>query len=168
MSLSEQDAIDHATRLGVSRETFPLIRMFELELARWQRRINLVGQRSPEAFWTHDVADAIAMSQLIPRAKLMDWGSGAGLPGILWLLLEQDRQLVSVEANAKKAAFQRHVLRQLPSIEGSTVLNHRIEDISPAIADEIDWITARALTDLPQLLSLWIGPRALGRQSAVF
>ena len=84
---------------------------------------------------------------------LVDLGSGGGFPGLILALMAQDAdrplQIHLVESDTRKCAFLQESARQLslPII----VHNCRIEDMTPLPADVI---TARALSDLPDLLKI--------------
>ena len=112
--------------------------------------MNLTGKRSPDAFWTHDVADAAALEAVAPSPNYTDWGSGAGIPGLLWAAISGGT-IRSVEATSRKCAFQREFARTL-SLEQSqyAIVNARIEEDTPT---KVIPVTARAVASLKTLLT---------------
>src|SRR5262245_36407162 len=75
--------------------------------------MNLVGSTEPEALERH-FADALAAADVLPgAARVVDLGSGAGLPGIPIALARRDLRLTLVEIREKRLAFLRHAVREL-------------------------------------------------------
>jgi 16S rRNA (guanine(527)-N(7))-methyltransferase RsmG len=137
--------------LGVSRETEDRLRAFLALLLRWNGRINLVAEDSPDALWQRHILDSLQLLPLLPAApgSLTDLGSGGGFPGLV-LALASGRETHLLESDRRKAAFLSEAARTL-ALPGVTVHPQRIERASPppAIA-----VTARALAPLPLLLPL--------------
>ena len=145
-------------RLGVSRETLERCRVYLDLLTRWQRRINLVGPASLADPWRRHILDS---GQLWPlganRARrLVDLGSGAGLPGLI-LALFGVPEVHLIESDRRKASFLREASRAC----GVVVEVHaaRIDEV-PRLGAEI--VTARALAPLPDLLALAEGQMQTG------
>jgi 16S rRNA (guanine527-N7)-methyltransferase len=122
-------------------------------LADWSERMNLVGPKELEAYWSRHAQDSAQIVQLAPKAKRwVDLGSGAGFPGLTIACLvaaEPDVSVHLVESTGKKAAFLRAVAEEaeLPI----KVFNQRIEDFG-AGEGPYDVVTARALAPLPRLI----------------
>jgi 16S rRNA (guanine527-N7)-methyltransferase len=122
-------------------------------LADWSERMNLVGPKELEAYWSRHAQDSAQIVQLAPKAKRwVDLGSGAGFPGLTIACLvaaEPDVSVHLVESTGKKAVFLRAVAEEaeLPI----KVFNQRIEDFG-AGEGPYDVVTARALAPLPRLI----------------
>jgi 16S rRNA (guanine527-N7)-methyltransferase len=85
-------------------------------LLRWNQRLNLTAIRDPvEIIQRHFVESAFA-AQHLPAGitNLLDYGSGAGLPGIPIAICRPEIQVTLGEAQGKKASFLREALRVLP------------------------------------------------------
>jgi 16S rRNA (guanine527-N7)-methyltransferase len=83
-------------------------------LLRWNARINLSAARSVEAVVTEHLPDAFALAQKLDGAeRLIDVGSGGGLPAIPLAVLCRRLTVELVEPIAKKAAFLRTAVREL-------------------------------------------------------
>lgn len=96
-----------------------LARYTELLLA-WGRRINLTAARDAGAFVDRHVADALFLVPRLPAGcRLVDVGSGAGLPGLVVALLRPDFRVTLLEPARKRHAFLRTVQRtlRLPRLE---------------------------------------------------
>lgn len=136
--------------LGVPRETLERLRTYVELLRRWQRAINLVGPATLADPWRRHVLDCGQLWRFWPvgARRLVDLGSGAGLPGLILAILGAPETHL-IESDRRKAAFLREAARAC----GVTVTVHaeRAEAVPPLAADVV---TARALAPLPQLLAL--------------
>jgi 16S rRNA (guanine527-N7)-methyltransferase len=117
-------------------------------LAKWQRSINLVGPESMNDPWRRHILDSAQLAPLLPDGApaVVDFGSGAGLPGVVIAILSGLR-VDLVESNARKCGF----LREAARVSGAkvTIHNDRIGDLAPFNAGVI---TARACAPLTKLL----------------
>jgi len=83
-------------------------------LLRWNARINLTAARGVDQLIAEHFPDAFALARKLEQpARVIDVGSGGGLPAIPLALLRPDLSFVLVEPIAKKAAFLRTALREL-------------------------------------------------------
>ena len=151
----------------VSRETFHRLKTFESEFRRWSARINLAAPSTLPDLWQRHIVDSAQILPLGRDARLwLDLGSGGGVPGAVLAILLAERvgaRMTLVESNMKKAAFLQTTLANLGA--PARVIAKRIED-APALVDQPDIVTARALAPLDQLLGLsapWLerGAKAL-------
>lgn len=99
-------------------------------LGRWNQRMNLTAVRQPRELVERHIAECLRCAQLIPAGAktLLDFGSGAGLPGIPILLARPDISVTLAESQAKKANFLREALRVLQCSNGE-VYGGRVEDM---------------------------------------
>lgn len=153
-------AAGFARLIPVSRETLDRLAAYVELLTLWNRRINLVGRDTLGDVWRRHVLDSAQLLRHLPTGTrtLLDFGSGAGLPGLVLALLGVP-EVHLVEADQRKAAFLREAVR----ITGAAATVHasRIEKLPPLVADAI---TARALAPLAELLELaapFLGPRSV-------
>ncbi|GAB4173933.1 MAG: hypothetical protein Kow0020_09290 [Wenzhouxiangellaceae bacterium] len=136
-----------------------LIDYLEL-LSAWNRSYNLTAVIEPEAMIDRHLVDSLSIRDHLTGHRIMDVGSGAGLPGVVLAVAEPDRQFTLVDSNGKKVRFLRHVGRAL-GLANVDVLKERIEALSfDPLPDEI---VCRALAPLPRLVD-WLAP-ALQRGS---
>ncbi len=156
------DAEGFARLVPVSRETLARLEAHLALLARWQRRINLVGAASLADPWRRHILDSAQLLRLLPGTdiRLLDLGSGAGFPGLVLALLGV-REVHLVESDRRKAAFLAEAVR-ITGASGVTLHRRRIEALAPF---PVEAVTARALAPLPRLLELaapFLGPSTLG------
>ncbi len=104
-------------------------------LAKWNRVYNLTAVRSAPDMLTHHLLDSLAVlrplqAQTQGRAlKLLDAGSGGGLPGVALAICRPELDVTCVDAVAKKAAFiqQAAATLKLPNLRG---LHARVESFA--------------------------------------
>ena len=138
----------------VSRETDERLALYAVRLREWNPRINLVSKSTLEDLETRHFADSQQLLALAPHpvAHWVDLGSGGGFPGLVVAICAMDHgspvRVTLVESDQRKAAFLRTVIRETGA--PATVLCTRIETAPPQQADVL---SARALTDLPGLLT---------------
>ncbi len=141
-------AEEFAKAANVSRETLIRLQAYAEILRKWNHRINLVGQSTLADLWRRHMLDSAQLFPHIPpQAKtLVDFGSGAGFPGlVLSILGVPDVHLI--ESNGRKCAFLREAARVTAATV--TIHNKRIEGMTPLNADVV---TARALASLSILV----------------
>lgn len=136
-----------ATTSNVSRETFlPYVDL----LLKWNRTINLIGPATEPEIWQRHIEDSLRLVSEIPATAktIADFGSGAGLPGLVIALARPDLSVTLVEQDQRKAAFLTEAKSRL-NLSHVTVANQSIE----SLVGNYDVITARALAPLTHLLA---------------
>ena len=137
----------------VSRETERRLDMFVELLLLWQQKFNLVASSTLPVIWTHHVADSLQLLALAPEARVwVDFGSGAGFPGIpvACALADTPGAMVHlIESVGKKANFLREAVRAT----GVPAQVHQIraEKFGESCAETVHVVTARALAPLKTL-----------------
>jgi 16S rRNA (guanine527-N7)-methyltransferase len=105
------------------------------------------------------IEDSLVLIEHLGDArKVVDVGSGGGLPGLPLKILRPDLELTLIEADQDKAAFLVHACAQL-GLEGVSVVARRAEDAGhdPLLREAFDVAVARALAPLPVLVELCRG-----------
>jgi 16S rRNA (guanine527-N7)-methyltransferase len=105
------------------------------------------------------IDDCLVLVEYLGDArKVVDVGSGGGLPGLPLKIARPDLELTLIEADQDKAAFLVHACAQL-GLEGVRVVARRAEDAGhdPLLREAFDVAVARALAPLPVLAELCLG-----------
>jgi len=125
-------------------------------IAKWNRVYNLTAVRDPAEMLTHHLLDSLSVVLPLRRhaagrpLRLLDVGSGAGLPGVVLAIAEPGWQITCVDTVGKKASFIQQAaaelgLRQLRSQHA------RVEELPPGGADVV---TSRAFASLSDFTRL--------------
>lgn len=130
------------------------IRAYIALLLRWNKKVSLTTVVEPIAILRFHFGESIFALPAVPleNGRLADFGSGAGFPGLALRVVLSDLSALLIEPNTKKAAFLREVAREL-KLTRVAVVRQRMEEF-PDDLGQFDYITARALGDYPNLLSV--------------
>ncbi|SEF22972.1 16S rRNA (guanine(527)-N(7))-methyltransferase RsmG [Variovorax sp. NFACC27] len=122
-------------------------------MLKWNKVYNLTALRDPASVLTHHLLDSLAAIAPLQRewagkGKLLDVGSGGGLPGVVIAIMRPDLEVSCLDAVAKKAAFVRQVAAELelPNLRG---LHARVE----SLAGSYEVISSRAFASLPDFFN---------------
>jgi 16S rRNA (guanine527-N7)-methyltransferase len=124
-------------------------------IARWNKTFNLTAIRDVEEMVSKHLLDSLAVQPYLEGNRVLDVGSGAGLPGIPFAITSPDKHFVLIDSNGKKTRFlmQAKIDLKLDNVE---IINQRVEDYQP-IQDGhriyFDVITARAYATTDDILS---------------
>jgi 16S rRNA (guanine527-N7)-methyltransferase len=137
-------------RFGLSLDKPRLLALsrYLAELDLWRRRTNLTGPMAAEELVAHALESAFGEKLIADGARLLDIGSGAGLPGLPLAIVRPDLAVTLLEPRGKRAAFLRHTLRTIPVLNAG-VLEEQVEKLLEPLYDVA---TIRALTDLKKIL----------------
>lgn len=117
-------------------------------LAKWNRTHNLTAIRDPERMVTHHVLDALVVLPHLPgraNLRLLDVGSGGGVPGLVLAIARPAWRVVALDSNHKKGAFLQQVIIEL-ALPNARAVTLRVEDFAPDAP--FDVVISRAFADL--------------------
>src|SRR5688500_4551857 len=90
----------------------PRLELYKKLLLTWTAKVNLIGPEARENLDAH-IEEAVAAAEILkPQRDVLDFGSGGGLPGIPMAIVSPDARFHMVEADQKKWAFLKHVVRE--------------------------------------------------------
>jgi 16S rRNA (guanine527-N7)-methyltransferase len=114
-------------------------------LLRWNERLSLTSVREPDQILQRHFVECAFVAGQLPQdiGDLLDYGSGAGLPGIPIAICRPEISVTLAEAHGKKASFLREALRVL-RLEGE-VYDGRVETMPER---GFDAVTMRAVEDM--------------------
>ena len=126
---------------------------FLAELKKWNKAYNLTALKSDRDIVIKHFLDSLLYLKAIPEGilKLADAGTGAGFPGIPLKIVRPEIDLTLIESSRKKAAFLRHISRQL-GLENSTVLEKRLEALGEKHRHSFDVMVTRATFSAKEFL----------------
>lgn len=119
----------------------------------------LIGPREIDRLWDRHVLNSVALRELIPDgARVVDVGSGAGLPGVPLAIARPDLDIVLLEPMARRVAWLDEVAREL-ELPVAIVRGRAEEQSVRDRLGHVDVVVARALAPLGRL-SGWCLPLA--------
>ena len=149
---------DGARALGIdlSEQGAEKLLFYLDELLKWNQQINLTSISDREQAVEKHLLDSLALIKVTKgEEKILDIGSGAGLPGIILALTRPELTVFSVESIGKKYNFQKNIKRKL-KIDNLIVYRSRIENLEllGVPYSSFDLVTARAFASLDLLLGV--------------
>lgn len=134
----------------VFADRLPLARCYVRMLATDGVVRGLIGPREANRLWTRHLLNCAAPAELIPAAaRIVDVGSGAGLPGVVLAIVRPDCQVALLEPLERRVRFLAEVIDQL-GLTNCRVVRGRAQD-APADARGADVVVSRAVAPLGRL-----------------
>lgn len=137
----------------------PLAIAFAQRLATDGTIRGLIGPREVARLWERHLLNCAVVAELIPGgARVVDVGSGAGLPGLAIACRRDDLRVDLVESLVRRVAFLQEVVAELGLGESVRVVHGRAEEpkVRTAVGNSA-WVTARAVAPLDRLVR-WCMP----------
>lgn len=149
-----RERLHHLRIEGFDESSIPKLWEHYLELAKWNRRISLVGPGTADEIVDRHYAESLLGLELIGEGDetVVDVGSGGGFPGMVLAIARPDLKVTLVEPREKKWAFLSKMSRQLGL--SSIAVNARVERplaVSLELPPNIDIVTSRALVITPEI-----------------
>jgi 16S rRNA (guanine527-N7)-methyltransferase len=120
----------------------------------WNERINLTRHTTFEKFVTRDVVDSLQLAVLLERgARVLDVGTGGGVPGVVLAIVRPDLSVGLAESTGKKARAVEAIVSEL----GMPVPVYACRAEDALEVSTFDVLVVRAVASLRKLLS-WFGP----------
>ena len=136
--------------LELSAEQIDRLNQYLALLNKWNKTYNLTAVRETERMVAYHVLDSLSALPHIQGVRVLDVGSGGGLPGMLFAIARPDWQLTLIDANHKKTTFLRQAAIEL-GLDNVEVHCERVEALA---APAFDVITSRAFADLAEFVRL--------------
>ncbi len=123
-----------------------LLMEYVTELMNWNRVYNLTSVRKPTDIVTRHILDSLTILPHLHGERILDIGTGAGLPGIPLAIACPEREFVLLDSSSKKLRFVQQTLGIL-NLDNVTLVDSRVEEFQPDAL--FDTIICRAFSDLP-------------------
>ncbi len=131
-------------------------------IVKWNKHFNLSGITAIQEMVPLHLLDSLAISPYLEGERILDIGSGAGLPGIPLAIANPDKNFVLLDSNGKKTRFlfQVKVALELSNVE---VVDARVDEyLSTPDTGEFSLITCRAFSSLSSIVKMIEKPLASG------
>lgn len=120
-------------------------------LYKWNKVHNLTAIREPLKMITHHLLDSLAVLPYVSGGRLVDVGSGGGLPGIPLAIEKPGLAITLLDSNHKKTGFMRQAVIDL-GLKNVEVVGERVEQFQPE--QPFDTVISRAFSDLAEFVKL--------------
>ena len=145
----DNDIIEFIDFLKNNKFSTNLVKKFRIYhsiISKRNKKINLISKNSLEKIWSAHFLDSILICSEINFSDkiVLDFGSGAGFPGVPLKILFPTMQIFLLESVRKKALFLRYLMEKL-DLQKSEVLNIRLENLDNQFINFFDIIIVRAI-----------------------
>ncbi|BAN36829.1 16S rRNA methyltransferase GidB [Sulfuricella denitrificans skB26] len=120
-------------------------------IQKWNQVYNLTAVRDPQKMVTQHLLDSLAVLPHIDGCRIIDVGTGPGLPGIPLALANPSLEVTLLDSNHKKTSFLRQACLEL-GLKNTTVVCERVEAWRPE--EKYDVVISRAFSDLAEFVGL--------------
>ncbi len=143
------DGLDEMA-IGYRPELLSGLLEFRALLAKWNGTYNLTAIRDPETMVSGHLLDSLSVSPHLRGQRVLDVGTGPGLPGIPLSMLHPDKFFVLIDSNGKKTRFVRQAVLEL-GLANVEVIQERVERFKNGLL--FDTIVTRAFAAISGILS---------------
>ncbi len=146
MDIAEQRL--HAALAHIPAPTRAKLWQYTQGLLRWNQAYNLTAIRDPEAIVSRHLLDSASIVEEV-RGRLLDVGTGAGLPGMVLAILRPQMEVTLLDSNGKKIRFLRQMVSEL-ALAHVQVVQARVEDPDTQLYDTISSRAFASLRDMAE------------------
>ncbi|HEY4234865.1 MAG TPA: 16S rRNA (guanine(527)-N(7))-methyltransferase RsmG [Lacipirellulaceae bacterium] len=140
--------------IEASTSQIELLDRYRQLLWSWNEKINLTRHTTLEKFVSRDVIDSYELAKLLePKERVLDVGTGGGVPGVVMAILRPDLKISLCESTLKKARAVEEMVADLGL--KTPVYAIRAEEVLEL--STFDTLVARAVAALPKVLT-WLRP----------
>ena len=142
-----------ALGLELSDETLNLLLKYQDALVLWNKAYNLTAIRDPKEMLVKHLLDSLSILKDLPQGRLLDIGTGGGMPGMIIALCQPERECVLLDSNGKKIRFLKQFIADL-KLKNVIAVQTRVEN-EDSINDlgQFDVITSRAFASLTDFVA---------------
>ena len=150
-----QDLKQGSQKLGLdlSEEALNLLLKYQDALVLWNKAYNLTAIRDPKEMLVKHLLDSLSILKDLPKGRLLDIGTGGGMPGMIIALCQPERQCVLLDSNGKKIRSLKQFIADL-KLTNVIAVQTRVEN-EDSIHDlgQFDVITSRAFASLTDFIN---------------
>lgn len=146
--LQELKQGSQALGLDLSDEVLGLLLKYQDALVLWNKAYNLTAIRDPKEMLVKHLLDSLSILKDLPQGRLLDVGTGGGMPGMIIALCQPERNCVLLDSNGKKIRFLKQFIADL-KLKNVVAVQTRVEnEESIQELGKFDVITSRAFASL--------------------
>lgn len=137
-----------ALGLDLSEQVLTNLLKYQDALLLWNKAYNLTAIRTPKDMLVKHLLDSLSILPHFPAGRMLDVGTGGGMPGMIVALCQPERSSVLLDSNGKKIRFLKQFIADM-KLDNVQAVQTRVED-QQSIAElgQFDVITSRAFASL--------------------
>ncbi|MDO4222568.1 MAG: 16S rRNA (guanine(527)-N(7))-methyltransferase RsmG [Acinetobacter sp.] len=138
--------------LNLSDDCLNLLLKYQDALILWNKAYNLTAIREPKEMLIKHLLDSLSILPHLPAGRLLDVGTGGGMPGMMIALCQPERECVLLDSNGKKIRFLKQFIADL-KLSNVQAVQTRVEDAAMIQQlGQFDVITSRAFASLSDFI----------------
>ena len=139
--------------LNLSDDALGLLLKYQDALVLWNKAYNLTAIRDPKEMLVKHLLDSLSILKDLPAGRLLDVGTGGGMPGMIVSLCQPERNCVLLDSNGKKIRFLKQFIADL-KLKNVIAVQTRVEN-EDSIQDlgKFDVVTSRAFASLSDFVA---------------
>ncbi|AXY56935.1 16S rRNA (guanine(527)-N(7))-methyltransferase RsmG [Acinetobacter chinensis] len=142
-----------ALGLELNEDALTLLLKYQDALVLWNKAYNLTAIRDPKEMLVKHLLDSLSILKDLPAGRLLDIGTGGGMPGMIIALCQPERQCVLLDSNGKKIRFLKQFIADL-KLQNVIAVQTRVEnEDSINELGKFDVITSRAFASLTDFIA---------------
>ena len=142
-----------ALGLELSDEALNLLLKYQDALVLWNKAYNLTAIRDPKEMQVKHLLDSLSILKDLPAGRLLDIGTGGGMPGMIIALCQPERDCVLLDSNGKKIRFLKQFIADL-KLKNVVAVQTRVEnEDSIRELGQFDVVTSRAFASLTDFVA---------------
>lgn len=140
--------------LDLSDDILNQLLQYQDLLLLWNKAYNLTAIRTPKDMLVKHLLDSLSIIPYLPAGRLLDIGTGGGMPGFIIALVQPERECVLLDSNGKKIRFLRQITADM-KLSNVKPIQTRIEDSDlPQQLGTFEVVTSRAFASLLDFVTL--------------
>jgi 16S rRNA (guanine527-N7)-methyltransferase len=139
----------------LEEETWTKLKEYTYLLREWNAKINLVSRKDTDRLEIKHLAHCLTITKflrLMPKARLLDVGTGGGLPGIPLAICYPEARFTLMDSIGKKVMVVEDMVKRL-DLQNAEVIRARVEELPRK--KSYDFVIGRAVTALPTFFG-WV------------
>jgi len=156
--MNKKEFIDFCKNINIeiTDELYNKLYDYFVMLNEWNKKFNLTSILEEKDVFLLHFYDSLCLYKAIDlnkNIKLLDFGTGAGFPGMIIALVFNNIDVTLIESNNKKCIFLEEIKNKL-NIKNVKIINDRIENYGINNREKFDIVTCRAVTSIPMIIEL--------------
>ena len=155
--MNKDQFIFECNKLGIliNDNIYEKLELYKDLLIEWNNKFNLTTIVLDEDIYLKHFYDSICLVKAtdLNNKKLLDFGTGAGFPGMVIAILFSNSNITLLESNNKKVSFLEHVKKEL-ELKNVNIICDRVENYAKNNREKFDIVTCRAVSNLNIIMEL--------------